>query len=129
MASTARSMPRFRSIGVHAGGNRLGAFLHDGLGEHRGRRGAVAGEVVGLGRDFTDQLGAEIFELVLKLDFLRDRHTVLGDAGRAERLLDHDVAALGAERDLHRIGEDIDAAQQLLAGIARKFLRPWQPCA
>ena len=33
----------------------------------------------------------------------------------------HDVAALGAERDLDGVGEDIDAAQHALAGIGGKF--------
>src|SRR5690606_19538245 len=33
---------------IHAGGDRLGAFLHDGLGENRGGGGAVTGEVRGL---------------------------------------------------------------------------------
>ncbi len=36
--------------------------------------------------------------LSFELDFLRDRHAVLGDGGSAEALLEHDVAALGAER-------------------------------
>ncbi len=106
---------------VDAGGNRLGAFLHDRLGENRGGRGAVAGEVVGLGGDLTDELGAEILELVLELDLLRHRHTVLGDAGGAERLLDDDVAALGAERHLHRVGEGVDAAQHAVAGVDGKL--------
>jgi hypothetical protein len=33
-------------------------------------------------------------ELVLELDLLGDGHAVLGDAGSAERLVEHDVAAL-----------------------------------
>ena len=33
---------------VHAGGDRLGAFAHDRLGEHGRRGGAVAGDVGGL---------------------------------------------------------------------------------
>src|SRR5262249_48175051 len=40
------------------------------------------------------------------------------DAGSAERLVEHDVAALGAERDAHRIREDVDAAQHARARIA-----------
>jgi hypothetical protein len=31
-----------------------------------------------------------------------------------------DVAALGAQRHLHGIGKDVDAAQHLLAGIGSK---------
>ncbi len=106
---------------VHAGGNRLVAFLDDRLGEHGGGGGAVAGDVVGLGGDFADHLGAHVLELVVKLDFLGDGDAVLGDARRAERLVDDDVAALGAEGDLHRVGEDVDAAQHALTGIAGEF--------
>jgi hypothetical protein len=41
--------------------------------------------------------------------------------GRAERLVEHDVAALGAERHLDRVGEDVDAAQHAVAGVAAEF--------
>ena len=106
---------------VHAGGNRLGAVADDRLGENGGGGGAVAGDVVGLRSDFADHLGAHVLELVLKLDFLGDGDAVLGDARGAERLVEDDVAALGAERDLHRVGEDVDAAQHLVARVGREF--------
>ena len=106
---------------VHAGGDGLGAFAHDGLGQHGRGGGAVAGDVVGLRGDFAHHLGAHVLELVREFDFLGDRDAVLGDARGAERLLDHDVAALGAERHLHGVGEDVDAAQHLVAGVAGEF--------
>ena len=106
---------------VHAGGNGLVAFLDDRLGQNGRGRGAVAGDVVGLRSDFADHLGAHVLELVFKLDFLGDGDAVLGDARCAERLVDDDVAALGAERDLHGVGEDVDAAQHALAGVAGEF--------
>ena len=65
---------------VHAGGNRLGAFADDRLGEHGRRGGAVAGDVVGLRGDFAHHLGAHVLELVLELDLLGDGDAVLGDA-------------------------------------------------
>jgi hypothetical protein len=71
---------------VHAGGDRLGAFLHDRLGQHGRGGGAVAGGVVGLLGDLAHHLGAHVLELVLELDLLRHRHAVLGDA-RAPKLL------------------------------------------
>ena len=40
--------------------------------------------------------------------------------GRAERLVDDDVAALGAERHLHGVGEDVDAAQHAVARVGGK---------
>ena len=69
---------------VEAGGHSLGAFLGDGGRENRGGGGAVAGDVVLLGGDFADHLGAEVLELVGKFDFLGDGHAVLGDARGAE---------------------------------------------
>ncbi len=113
-------MPRFEIHRVGAGRNRLRAFTDDRLGENGGSRRAVAGDVVGLGSDFAHHLRAHVLELVLKLDLLGDRHAVLGDAGRAEGLVEHHVAAFRAERDLHGIGENIDAAQHALAGILSK---------
>ena len=106
---------------VHAGRDRLGAFAHDRLGEHGGGGGAVAGNVGGLGSDLAHHLRAHVLELVLELDFLRDRHTVLGDARGAERLVEHDVAALRAEGNLHRIGENVDAAQHAIARVDGEF--------
>jgi hypothetical protein len=52
-----------------------------------------------------------IWERVLQVDFLRHRHAVLGDGGRAELLIDHDVPAFGPERHLDGVGQLIDAAQ------------------
>ena len=106
---------------VHAGGNRLGAFLDDGGGEHGRGGGAVTGDVGGLGRDLAHHLGAHVLELVFELDLLGDGDAVLGDAGSAEALVEHDVAALRAERHLHGVGENVDAAQHLVARIDREF--------
>src|SRR3989449_1519920 len=106
---------------VHAGGNRLGAFPDDRSREHGRGGGAVAGSVCRLGGDFTYHLGAHVLELVLKLDFLGDGDAVLGDAGCAERFVEHDVAALGTERDLHRVVENFDSAQHPVAGIDAEF--------
>ncbi len=102
---------------VHAGGNRLGAFLDDGLGEHGRGGGAVAGDVVGLRGHFAHHLRAHVLELVLELDLLGDGDAVLGDARRAERLVEDDVAALRAERHADGVGEDVDAAQHLVARV------------
>jgi hypothetical protein len=67
--------------------------------------------------DLADHLRAHVLELVRELDLLRDAHAVLGDAGCAERLVENDVAALGPERDLDRIGEDVHALEHTVAGV------------
>src|SRR6266700_757764 len=106
---------------VHAGGNRLGAFANDRGREHGRGGGAVAGRIRGLGGNFAHHLRAHVLELVVELDLLGDGDAVLGDAGRAERFVEHHVAALRAEGDLHGVVEDVDAAQHAVAGINAEF--------
>src|SRR5712664_3469268 len=101
--------------GVVARGDQLRAFAEDGLGKHGRGGGAVAGHVGGPGGDLLHHLRAHVLELVLQLDLLGHRHAVLRDGGGAERLLDHHVAALGPEGDLHRVGERVDAFEDGLA--------------
>ncbi|MPN00460.1 hypothetical protein SDC9_147655 [bioreactor metagenome] len=104
--------------GVHAGGHVLHAFAHDGLGQHGGGGGAVAGDVIGLGSHFLDHLGAHVLQLVLQFDFLGHGHAVLGHGGGAERALQHHVAALGAQGGLDGVGQDVHAFNHACAGFA-----------
>src|SRR5207253_7735536 len=106
---------------VHAGGNRLRAFTNDRSREHGCGGGTVAGRVGGLGGDFADHLCAHVLELVVELDLLGDGDAVLADAGSAERLVEDDVAALGAERHLDRVVENFNAAQHPVAGVDAEF--------
>ena len=96
-------------------GDHLDALGENLARQHGGGGGAVAGDVGGLGSDFFDHLRAHVLELVFELDFLGDGDAVLGHGRRAEALLQHDVAALGAERHGDGIGEDIDPLEDLLA--------------
>ncbi len=98
---------------VHAGGNELHAFAHDGLCQHGCGGGAVAGVVAGLRSDFLDHLRAHVHELVFQFDLFCDRHAVLGDGWGAERTVQHDVAAFRAQGDLDCVGEDVDAFDHL----------------
>src|SRR5690606_6277538 len=106
---------------VHAGGDVLHALLDHGLGEHRGGRGAVAGNVAGLRGDLLDHLGAHVLELVGELDLLGDRHAVLGDERRAEAALDDDVAALRTEGDLHGTGKRVHALDDASTGVVMEL--------
>jgi hypothetical protein len=102
---------------VGAGGHELAALAVNRLGEHGGGGGAVTGDVGGLGGDLLHHLGAHVLELVLELDLLGDGDAVLGDEGRAEALVDDDVAALGAEGHLDGVGEGVDTPQHGGAGV------------
>ena len=102
-ASVAASMPRLSSIGLAPAASVLQAFGDDGLGQHGGGGGAVAGDVVGLGGGFLEQLGAHVLVRVFQFDFLGHGHAVVGDGGGAEFLVQRHVAALGAEGGGHRV--------------------------
>ena len=83
-AATAMSMPRLRSIGFMPAATDLAPSRTIACGEHGRGGGAVAGEIVGLLRDFAHHLRAHVLELVFELDLLGDGDAVLGDA-RARR--------------------------------------------
>src|SRR6266508_3661483 len=102
---------------VGAGGHVLQAFADDRLCEDGRGRGAVARHVVGRRGDLAHELGALVLECVLDLDLTRDRDTVVGDGGRAELLVEHDVAPLRAKGDLDRVGEDVYAPLERAARI------------
>src|SRR4029079_15512004 len=105
---------------VGPGGDVAQALADQRLGEHGRRGGPVAGDVVGLRRHLLDQLGAEVLVRVGELDLLGDGDTVVGDRGRAELLVENDVAAARPEGDLDRVGERVDAVLQQVAGVVRE---------
>src|SRR6267143_1224825 len=120
-ASTARSIPRLRSIGFMPAATDLAPSLMMAAASTVAVVVPSPAASADLEATSRTHLSAHVLELVLKLDFLGDGDAVLGDARRAERLVEHDVAALGAERHLHRIVENIDAAQHPVAGIDAEF--------
>jgi len=120
-ASTAASMPRFRSI----------VFIPAATALEPSRTIACASTAavvvpsparsLGLAGDLLDHLGAHVLELVRELDLLGDRDASLGDARGAIGFVEHDVATLGTERHPDGVGENVDAAQHARAGIAMEF--------
>ena len=99
----------FHEHRIGAGDHGAQALDEDGLGQDRGRGGAVAGHVAGLGSYLPDHAGAHVLVLVFQLDLLGHGHAVLGDGRRAEALLENDVTALGAQGDLDSAGQLTDA--------------------
>ena len=87
------------------------------LCKHGSAGGAVACDIIRLGGDFLDKLSAHVLERVLKLDLLCDGNAVIGDQRCAELLVEHNIAALGAEGDLNGICKLIYAALNCLAGV------------
>ena len=114
---------------VGAGGDDPEALADHRLAEDdRGGR-AVAGDVVGLGRDFLEKLRAHVLERVVELDVASDRDAVVGDRRRAELLVEDDVPALGADRHLDRVGEAVNALlERATSGLVECELLSQCPC-
>ena len=91
--------------------------MDNGLSQQRGSGGAVAGNVVGLGGHFPHQLRAHILKCIFQLHILGDGHTVVGDEGSAVFLAQNHVPALGAQGNLHGIGQLVNALLQTLASF------------
>src|SRR5215217_3886636 len=103
---------------VRAGGDVLEALADDRLSEHGRRGGAVARDVVGRRGDLAHELGALVLEDVLDLDLAGDGDAVVRDRGSTELLVEDDVAAAGAERDLDGVGDGVYAGLEGLAGVS-----------
>ena len=63
---------------------------------------------------------AHVLELIVELDFLGDRYAVLGHRRRTESFVQHHVATLGAQCNLDRIGQDVNAPHHLAASVCTK---------
>src|SRR5690606_10852574 len=100
---------------VHAGGNSLQTFGNDGLGQNGSSSGTVTGVIVGTGGNVLDQLRTHVLEAVLQLDFLGNGNAVLGDQRSTEAALDQNVAALGPQGGLDRVGQNVNPFQHLVA--------------
>ena len=109
-ASTARSMPRLRSIGFMPAATALVPSRTIAWASTVAVVVPSPARVAGPRGDLAHHLRAHVLEAVGELDLLGDGDAVLGDARRAVRLGEDDVAALRAERHLDGVGEGIDAA-------------------
>ena len=120
-ASTARSTPRFRSIGFMPAATDFAPSRT--IAAARMVAVVVPSPATSLVFEATSRtICAPMFSnLSRELDLLGDGHTVLGDPRRAEALLEHDVAALRAQRDLDRVVQDRDAPEHLRPGVGRKL--------
>src|SRR2546426_593468 len=77
----------------------------------------TAGNVAGLGSDFLHHLRAHVLERIFQFDFFGNGDAVFGDRRRSEFLVDDDIAALRAKRNLDCISQQIHATQNGLPGI------------
>ena len=78
--------------------------------------------------DLLHELGAHVLVGVLELDLLGDGDAVLGDGRAAEGLLDDDVAAARAERDLDGAGELAARRRGCARALPGRRRSAWRPC-
>ena len=107
----------FQCHWARSSGNGLDAFTEDCLSQNGSGGRSVACDVRGLGSDFAHHLGAGVLEFVFQFDLLGNGDTVLCYCRRSELLLNHDVAALGAERHFHCVRQTVHACQKGAAGL------------
>ena len=105
---------------VRARSDKFQTFPVNRFGEQCGRGGAVACVIAGFAGDFADHLRTHVFAGIRQLDFLGDRHAVLGHRWASEFFVDHYVAALGAERGLHCAAQLFHSPEK---GLARRFVK------
>ena len=85
-ASAAFCTPRAERHRVGAAGDHLEALAIDRVGQHGGRGGAVAGDLVGLRGRLFDELRPEVFLRVVEIDLFGDGDAVFGDFGAPQPL-------------------------------------------
>jgi len=71
---------------------------------------AIAGDVVGLGGSFFEQLSAHVFKGVFEFNFFGDGHTIMGNGRSAEFLIERDITTLGSKGGCNGIGDFIDTS-------------------
>src|SRR5882724_694469 len=110
---------RFLDAALHGHGigacrDRLHTFAIDGLRQNGRGGGAIASDVGSLGSDFTHHLRANVLQPIFQFDFFCHGHAVLSNGRRSEFLLNHNIAAFGAESHLHGVGQNINPAENRL---------------
>ena len=106
---------------VGAGGHILQAFADDRLRQNGCGGGAIAGDVVGLGCRFLQQLGAHVFVRIFQFDLFGDGDAIMGHGRRAEFLVERDVSPFGSQSRGDSICDFINAALQLAASIFLEY--------
>ena len=105
---------------IRARSDEFQTFPVNRLGEQCGSGGAIAGIVAGFAGDFTDHLRTHVLASILQFDFLGDAHSVLRHCRGPEFFVEHNVAALGAERGLHCATQFFYSSEE---GPARGFVK------
>lgn len=81
---------------VHSSSDTLAALLEQGPGQDGAGGSPISSLIIGLAGHLLQQLGPDVHVPVLEFNGLGHSHSVLGDLGGPEGLVDHHVPALRA---------------------------------
>ena len=111
---------------VHAGRDRLHALADDRLGEHGGvvvPSPATSLVLLATSRTIWAPMFSNLSASSISLATVTPSLVMRG----APKFVEHDIAALRAQRHLDGIGENVDAAQHALLGVAAEAGLLWLP--
>lgn len=103
--------------GVHSCSNTFASLSEDGAGQNGGGGSSISGLIVGLLGNWFNELSTDVFEAVREFDGLGNSHTILGNFGGTEGLVNNDIASLWSEGDLDCIGEFVTAADHVVSAL------------
>ena len=88
---------------VSTRGDVFQTYIDDALSEYRSGSRTITSILIGLRCHLTYELGTHILKLVLQLDLLSDRHTILGNVRSAIATREDHVATLRAKCHLYSV--------------------------
>ena len=102
---------------VHAGSYCFAALAVNGASENSGGSGAIASDIIGIRGHLTHKLGSHVHKAIRELNVLRHGHTILGDLGGTEGLVEDGIATLGTKGHLDSISQLVDALEHQSASL------------
>ena len=91
--------------------------MNHGLCQQRSRSRTVTSDIVGLGRNFFNELCAHVFERIFEFNVAGNRYTIVGDGRCAEFLFEHYVTAFRAKGYFYGVSQCIHTAAQSAASF------------
>src|SRR4051794_11137247 len=109
--------PPTQQHGIRPFGDVAHSLAHHRLGQHCRRGRPVTDEIRRLAGDLAHEVGPHVLEGIREMNLLGDAHAVVSDHRSPRHLLEHDVAALGAERHLDGVGELVHSSLEISTGV------------
>src|SRR6266567_3986686 len=94
---------------VCACGEVLETFRYDSLRQYSSSGRSVTCNIICPGRRFSNKECGHVLKWIVKINFFRDRYTIVADNGRAKSLVNRYITPSRPKRELNRPGYNINA--------------------